>query len=167
MTLPGWVGVREPSRVARGTTDTKNVTICPTYACTAPGLGFMQGAFVPAFRPRGFGTHRLDDLYLAKVEPLCLRVSTGSAARPWSNSTWILVSRRFLRAPVSTRRPAQRAQARLPCHVSAFYMSKIRWYHEYRTAYGASVKPYGQPRKRKGHMGESIMGMDPTGRGQS
>jgi len=51
--------------------------------------------------------------------------------------------------------------------VSAFYMSKIRWYHEYRTAYGASVKPYGQPRKRKGHMGESIMGMDPTGRGQS
>jgi len=76
-----------------------------------------------------------------------------------------LVSRRFLRCPPGAA--AQRAQTRLPCHVSAFYMSKIRWYHEYRTAYGVSVKPYGQPRKRKGHMGESIMGMDPTGRGQS
>jgi len=36
VTLPGWVGVREP-RGRLGGRYTKNVTICPTYACTKPG----------------------------------------------------------------------------------------------------------------------------------
>ena len=35
MTLPGWVGVREP-RGRLGGRYTKNVTICPTQACTTP-----------------------------------------------------------------------------------------------------------------------------------
>ena len=37
MTLPGWVGFREP-RGRLGGRYTKNVTICPTYACTTPRL---------------------------------------------------------------------------------------------------------------------------------
>ena len=35
MTLPGWVGVREP-RGRLGGRYAKNVTICPTQACTTP-----------------------------------------------------------------------------------------------------------------------------------
>ena len=35
MTLPGWVGVREP-RGRLGGRYAKNVTICPTQACTKP-----------------------------------------------------------------------------------------------------------------------------------
>ena len=40
MTLPGWVAVREPRARLGGLYVAKNVTICPTYACTTPGAAF-------------------------------------------------------------------------------------------------------------------------------
>ena len=50
MTLPGWVGVREP-RGRLGGLYAKNVTICPTQACTTPNLGALllaKGDFAAA-----------------------------------------------------------------------------------------------------------------------
>jgi len=51
VTLPGWVGVREPwGRL--GGRYAKNVTICPTLACTTPPrpLGFSLRLSFNAYR---------------------------------------------------------------------------------------------------------------------
>ena len=59
MTLPGWVGVGEP-RGRLGGLYAKNVTICPTQACTTPlgdklaysssgAFGYMLGFFAVDF----------------------------------------------------------------------------------------------------------------------
>ena len=64
------------------------------------GVGFKQGAFL--LSARGFGTHRLNDLYLAEVEPLCLSVSSKAAEQCH------LVSRRFLRCPPGDPRNERR-----------------------------------------------------------
>ena len=42
MTLPGWVGVREPWG-GLGGRYAKNVTICPTQACTKPAVCGRRG----------------------------------------------------------------------------------------------------------------------------
>ena len=49
VTLPGWVGVGEP-RGRLGGLYAKNVTICPTLACTTPphGLGKVRSTHTVA-----------------------------------------------------------------------------------------------------------------------
>ena len=56
MTLPGWVSVREP-RGRLGGRYAKNVTICPTFACTTPA-SLKRKVYAPR-RPQGCGARTL------------------------------------------------------------------------------------------------------------
>ena len=140
MTLPGWVGVREPRGRLRGLY-AKNVTICPTQACTIPpsifskvskvagaqnssGRGFMfvvSRKFklpLPLSPVRCYGTQVLRPLSGLRCDFVPRVPRTSSLPCSWSTA---VVQRAVVRATVrfSTLRGRSRGALVLSCRTLA------------------------------------------------
>ena len=68
MTLPGWVGVREP-RGRLGGRYAKNVTICPTQACTTPGTQSCAACPLPGVRAYELHDARELSTFVSQMHP--------------------------------------------------------------------------------------------------
>ena len=110
MTLPGWVGFREP-RGRLGGRYTKNVTICPTYACTTP-----SSSCAPTRSPNPNPHRRRGDITRDGARSEEAGVDRGVRTRAASTAVARAVSR------ACTERRAERQRrggARAGCRVAA------------------------------------------------
>ena len=110
MTLPGWVGVREP-RGRLGGRFTKNVTICPTQGCTT------SARVTPPHHRAADTARRAERQSLALYIRTLLHFTRGESATSWHASAVAGRRRaapRRLAAPppsASPRRPRRAARA--------------------------------------------------------
>ena len=93
MTLPGWVGFREP-RGRLGGRYTKNVTICPTLACTTPlfwsWLPILPAS--PVSTRRGPTTHSLISDVINMYQYI-LSTLRGAVRKSTTEVRWTLSSK--------------------------------------------------------------------------